>query len=66
MGRYGWSQPEQSIFQVLYSRAGSGLTQKPYTRLENTARDLHSSLLRIFLNYGRKKFCNIGIGRLRN
>ncbi len=30
------------------------------TRLERVARDKHSSLLRTFVNYGRKKFYNIG------
>ncbi len=39
---------------------GSGLTYKPYTRLERLAREKHSSFLRKFVNYGRKKFNNIG------
>jgi hypothetical protein len=35
-------------------------TRKRYTRLERLARDKHSSLLRTLINYGRKKFYNIG------
>ncbi len=37
-----------------------GLTHKHLTRLERLARDKPSSLLRIFINYGRKKFYKIG------
>jgi len=39
---------------------GSGLTCKHCTRLERLARDKRSCLLRTFVNYGRKKFYNIG------
>ncbi len=35
------------------------LTHKHQTRLEGFARNEHSSLLRTFINYGRKQFCNI-------
>jgi len=38
-------------------RVGYGLTRKHKTRL---ARDKHSSLLQVLLNYGCKKFYNIG------
>ncbi len=33
-----------------------GLTFKHYTRLERLVRDKHTSLLRTFVNYGRKFF----------
>jgi hypothetical protein len=36
------------------------LTHKHKTSLERVARDKHSSLLRTFTNYGRKKGCKIG------
>jgi hypothetical protein len=39
---------------------GSSLTSKHETRLERLARDKHSSLLRKSVNYGQKKFYNIG------
>jgi hypothetical protein len=42
-----------------FTRVGSGLTCKHYTRLERLARDKHSSLLQKFVTYGRKKFYNI-------
>ncbi len=42
-----------------FTQVGSGLTCKHYTRLEKFASDKHSSLLRKFVNYGRKKFYNI-------
>jgi hypothetical protein len=37
-----------------------GVTHKHCTRLERLFKDKHSSLLRIFPDYGRKKFYNIG------
>jgi hypothetical protein len=37
------------------------LTIKYYTRLKRPARDKHSSLSQIFVNYGRKKFYNINV-----
>jgi hypothetical protein len=42
------------IYEFLYL-AGVCLT-----RIDKLARDKHSSLLQKFLNYGRKKFYNIG------
>jgi hypothetical protein len=36
------------------------LAHKHKTRLAKLARDKHSSLLRTFVNYGRKKFYEIG------
>jgi hypothetical protein len=38
------------------------LTHNLYIRLENPERGKHSSLLRTFVNYDRKKFYNIGPG----
>ncbi len=37
-----------------------GLAHKHYTRLERLARDKQCSLLRKYINYGRKKFYRIG------
>jgi hypothetical protein len=37
-----------------------GLAHKQQTSLESLARDKHSSLIRTFVNYGGKKFYNIG------
>jgi hypothetical protein len=37
-----------------------GLAHKQKTKLERLARYKHSSLLRKFVTYGRKKFYNIG------
>ncbi len=42
------------------TQAGSMLTCKHQTRLERLARDKHSSLLRTFVNYGRKSFIILG------
>jgi hypothetical protein len=39
---------------------GSCFTNKHYTRLENLANDKSSNLVQKFVNYGRKKFYNIG------
>jgi hypothetical protein len=39
---------------------GSGLIHKHWTRLERLASDKCSSLLQKVVNYGRKKFYNIG------
>ncbi len=65
-----------SLAQYLQVRQGAYLSKAPskcsiigetlnikikyLTQLESTARDKHSSLLRKFVNYGRKKFYNIG------
>jgi hypothetical protein len=38
----------------------SGLTHKHKPRMEMPAKDKHSSLLQIFVNYVGKKFYNIG------
>jgi hypothetical protein len=42
------------------------LLHYPQTRLERLARDKHTSLLRTFVNYGRKKFYNIGARRKKH
>ncbi len=47
-------------FQLLHSRVSSILIHNHWTRLERLARDKHSSLLQKFVNYGQKKFYNIG------
>ncbi len=39
---------------------GSGLTQNYYFRLERFARDKHSNLFGLFVNYSFKKFNNMG------
>jgi hypothetical protein len=41
-------------------REGWGLCLKHKARLEMPDNDKHSNLLRTFVNYGRKKFYNIG------
>ncbi len=43
-----------------YLKEALGLIHKHSIRLERLARDKHSSLLRIFINYGHKFFYNIG------
>jgi hypothetical protein len=48
-------QPERSFPWV-----GLGLTRKHSTRLERLAKEKDSNLLQRFINYGRKKFYNIG------
>ncbi len=45
-----------------FTRVGSGLNQKHYTRLERLNRDKHSSLLRTLVNYGRKSCITLGSG----
>jgi hypothetical protein len=40
---------------------GCGLTRKHYTRLVKLDKDKHSILLRILVNYVRKKFNNTGL-----
>ncbi len=47
--------PEKCFTQV-----SSGLTCKYYTWSERLASEKHSGLLQKFVNYGRKKFYNIG------
>ncbi len=47
----------QSVtYERFLNRVGSCFTNKHYTRREKLARDKHPSLLRKFVNYGRKSF----------
>ncbi len=50
-----YGAPEKCFTQV-----SSSLTHNYFTRLKKFSDDKHSSLLRTFVNYGRKKFCSIG------
>ncbi len=50
----------EALFRCSTLGYAPGLTHKHYTRLERLNRNKHSSLLRTFVNYGRKKFYNIG------
>jgi hypothetical protein len=45
---------------MCYIRLGASLTHKHFTWLKRLVTDKHSSLLRKFVNYGRKKFYGIG------
>jgi hypothetical protein len=47
-------------FQLLYSRVGSGLTHKYWTKLKRLAKDKRSSFLRKSINYSRDKFYDTG------
>jgi hypothetical protein len=44
-----------------FTRVGSGLARKHWTRLEKLAREKRFSLLRKSVNYGRKKFYGISL-----
>ncbi len=48
------------LLSGLHSRVGSWPYRKHYTRMERFDWDSHSRLLRTFVDYGRKKFYNIG------
>jgi hypothetical protein len=54
------SLPYCGASERCFIHLGSGLTSKHWARLERLARDKHSSLLQKTVNYGRKKFYNIG------
>jgi hypothetical protein len=56
----GRSLPYSGAPERFFNRVGSCFTNRHYTKLERLAMDKHSSLLRTFVNYGRKKFYNIG------
>ena len=45
-----------------FTREGSGLTCKHYTRLEKLAMDKHPSLLQKSVNYGQKSFITLAPG----
>ncbi len=53
------SLPYSGAPESLFNRAGSCFANRQLTRLKSLAMDKHSSLLRTFVNYGRKKFYNI-------
>ncbi len=42
------------------TQVGSEINLKILTKLDRLSGDKHSSLLRIFINYELKKFCNVG------
>ena len=52
--------PIEAPFRCSTLRLAPGLALKQKPRLERLARGKHSSLLRKYVNYGRKKFYNIG------
>ncbi len=54
------SLPQSGSSERCFICLGSSLASKYQTRLERSASDKNSSLLRKFVNYGRKKFYNIG------
>ncbi len=59
-----WVRPEayhrMEHLKRCFTWLGLGLAYKQQTRLERFARNKHSSLLRKSVNYGQKKFYNIG------
>jgi hypothetical protein len=48
-----------------FTRVGSSYTFKHETMLERLAKDKHFSLLQTFIDYGRKKLCNIALKTLQ-
>jgi hypothetical protein len=54
------SLPLRGISLKCTTWVGSSLFRKHYAKMERLASDKHSSLLRTFVNYGHKKFYNIG------
>jgi hypothetical protein len=46
--------------QKIFVTLSPGFTHKNYTWLESLSREKHSSILETFVNYGCKKFYNIG------
>ncbi len=54
------SLPKWSNFGFSPLGQALGLTCTQKTKIEKLASDKHSSLLRTFVNYDRKKFHNIG------
>ncbi len=55
------SIPKSGAPEMCFTQVGSGLTHKYQARLEKNPRGKYSSLLQKSVNYGRKKFCNIGL-----
>ncbi len=58
-GSKAGAYPSEAPFRFFTLVWAPGLTNKYLTRLERFAKDKHSTLLRIFKNYDRKKFYNI-------
>ncbi len=52
--------PGEALFRSSTLGYAPGLTHKYYTELEWLAKDKHSSILKTFVNYGRKTFYKIG------
>jgi len=50
------SLPKSGESERCFVQVGSGLTRKHETKLDSLDRSKHSSLLRTFINYGRKSF----------
>ncbi len=48
------------VAEMYLLRVGAGLMCKHFVRLDKISCDKHSSLLQTIINYGRKKFYNIG------
>ncbi len=59
-GKRPGTYPQSGAPERLFNAAGSCFTNKHKSRLERLVRNKHSSFLRIFVNYGRKEFYNIG------
>jgi hypothetical protein len=55
------ARPSEALFKYSILRQAPGLILKRWTRLERSAMDKHSSLLRAFINYGHKKFSIFGL-----
>ncbi len=66
------SLPKSGAPEGSFTRVGSGLTRKYWTRVERLARDKHSSVLVTFVNYGRISFTTLApgerwrLGRIRS
>jgi hypothetical protein len=52
--------PSEGSFRCSTLGYAPGLSDKDYTRLESISKDKHSSLMQTCLNYGCKKFYEIG------
>ncbi len=55
-----WVRSQSAGPERCFNQVGARFTCKQYTRLERLARAKQSSLLQIFVNYGQKKFYEIG------
>ncbi len=59
VGKAG-SLPLSGVGERCFTCKCCSFIHKQLTRLERPSKDKHSSLLRIFINYKRKRFHNIG------